>query len=321
MCGFTYDEAVGRNPRLTQGERSDQASIMAMSTALRQQRACKVMMLNYRHGQPDRPFWNMLSISPIVHQGQLMLYLANLQDYSYHMSKLVSTPPTQFCRSAEHQQMIKPLPAETMSLRYYARPAVFEMAPGAAPIVEASASSASNGSTQLQLKRLGWANLTLEPEHLTDRVVDALHQLEARYERAETAAEGDDVFVVNAEISGVACRILVTADPNSHSYRISCTRLGGDTFAYHDVFRQLRGLLGDAVQGATSLMGAGGIASRAGMGGGGMRRPSLMPIGLAPLPAGIIEEQSSSNPTGGSCGGGGGGGGGGSQAGGPSSEQ
>ena len=217
--------------------------------------------------------------------------------------------------------MIKPLPAETMSLRYYARPAVFEMAPGAAPIVEASASSASNGSTQLQLKRLGWANLTLEPEHLTDRVVDALHQLEARYERAETAAEGDDVFVVNAEISGVACRILVTADPNSHSYRISCTRLGGDTFAYHDVFRQLRGLLGDAVQGATSLMGAGGIASRAGMGGGGMRRPSLMPIGLAPLPAGIIEEQSSSNPTGGSCGGGGGGGGGGSQAGGPSSEQ
>lgn len=288
MCGFKYDDAVGRNPRLTQGERSDPRTIGMMSSALRQQRSCKVMMLNYRGGDESRPFYNMLSISPIVHQGKLQLYLANLQDYSHHMAKLVSTPPTQFCRSAEHHQTPRRLPGgDVISLRRYARPGVFELgetSADGAPLLLTDGGQAGQGGAggaALQLKRLGWSNLTLEPEHLTDRVVDALHQLDARYERVESSADGDDVFVVNAEIQGVACRVMITADPaDPTSFRIACTRLGGDTFVYHDVFRQLRKLLGDAVEGATPLQ-------RAGAGGGamGMRRPALLPLGLAPVPA------------------------------------
>ena len=276
MCGFTYDEAVGRNPRVTQGEHSDPATIGMMSSALREHRACKVMMLNYRSGNAARPFYNMLSISPILHQGKLMLYLANLQDYSYHMTKLVSTPPSQFCRSATFHQRARALPSgDELSLRAYARPAVFELdestASGQALAEDGSSGGAQGAGAALQLKRLGWSNLTLEPEHLTDRVVDALHQLDARYERVENSADSGDIFVVNAEISGVACRVLITAEPNGQSFRIACTRLGGDTFTYHDVFRQLRTLLGDAVAGAAPLEPRRNIAG-------------WKPLALAPLP-------------------------------------
>jgi hypothetical protein len=48
MCGFTYDEAVGRNARLTQGENSDTGVMKLVGSALRAKRSCKVMMLNYR---------------------------------------------------------------------------------------------------------------------------------------------------------------------------------------------------------------------------------------------------------------------------------
>ena len=289
MCGFRYDDAVGRNPRVTQGSHSDTGTIKLMSNALRAQRSCKVMMLNYRGGDEAKPFYNMLSISPIVHQGKLLLHLANLQDYSYHMAKLVSTPPTQFCRSAEHHQRARGLPSprdgECLSVRAYSRPAVFEMDEATAAAAAASSAAGALPGGPLQLKRLGWSNLTLEPEHLTDRVVDVLQQLEARCERVESVSDDDDIFVVNAEISGVACRVMITADPHDKtSFRISCTRLGGDTFVYHDVFRQLRKLLGDAVEGATPLQG----------GGADGRRPAPLALGkppgglsLAPMPASL----------------------------------
>ena len=168
------------------------------------------------------------------------------------------------------------LPENALRFRYYARPGVLEAGDDAAGLVRQQQQQQQQGLTQpgggagglaapqMHMKRLGWSKLSLEPEHLTDRVVDALHSLDARYERAEATAESDDVFVVNAEISGVACRVLVTRDPNDdEAYRISCTRLGGDTFAYHDIFRQLREKLGDAVQGGVSMHGSGGGVRRA----------------------------------------------------------
>lgn len=67
----------------------------------------------------------MLSISPIVHNRQLMFYLASLQDYTYHMHKLVRLTPTQFCRSAEHHQMTRRVPS-SFEPHDLARPAIFE---------------------------------------------------------------------------------------------------------------------------------------------------------------------------------------------------
>jgi len=256
MCGFTYEQAVGQNPRLTQGAHSDESVVKLMSGALRSQRSCKVMVLNYHAGRPDRPFWNMLSISPIVHNRQLMFYLASLQDYTYHMHKLVRLTPTQFCRSAEHHQMTRRVPS-SFEPHDLARPAIFEADDECAITLQPQGTSDSLASS-VPLKRLGWSKLTLEPEHLADRVVDALQSLEARYERVDSTAQNDDVFVVNAEIDDVACRVLITRDPaNIGAYRIACTRMGGDTFAYHNAFRQLRHLLGDAVHNYPPLPSAG----------------------------------------------------------------
>ena len=50
MCGFTYEEACGQNPRIVQGERTDQKVVRAISGALANQSACKVQFVNYRRG-------------------------------------------------------------------------------------------------------------------------------------------------------------------------------------------------------------------------------------------------------------------------------
>ena len=105
MCGFTYEEASGQNPRIVQGERTDQKVVRAISGALANQSACKVQFVNYRRGSVDKPFWNMLSISPVLHQGNVMFYMANLQDYSYHMAQMVSLTPSQFCKGGDLFQM------------------------------------------------------------------------------------------------------------------------------------------------------------------------------------------------------------------------
>jgi len=299
MCGFSYEQAVGRNARITQGENSDPAVSRLIGSALRSQRACKVMTLNYRGGLANQPFWNMLSISPVTHSGQLVLYLANLQDYTYHMSKLVSLPPSQFCRSAEHHQRQRRLPPDTLHARFFANPSIIETNDAMAPAPAATASSSADGILpQLKMKRLGWSNLPVEPEHLTDRVVDALHSLDARYERVERTSDDDDIFVVNAEINGVAARLLVSRDPDDEtSYRVTCTRLGGDTFAYHDAFRQLRQLLGDAVTGGKPLRGGstGGLMALA------PARPSLAPMPACAklVPSADVSDASGDEATGG----------------------
>lgn len=280
MCGFSYAQACGTNPRITQGEQSDRETIRLMSSALSQQRSCKVMMLNYRSGLRAQPFWNMLSISPITEGGKLMFFLANLQDYTYHMSKLVSLSPSHFCRSAEHHQMPRRCwtADELLTSRCLATPTVIEMSDDY-PLAPASEGAGRNPMPLMQMKRLGWAKLTLEPEHLQTRVADCLEQMDARYEVAEPSNE-DDVFVINADVKGVACRVVISRDPSEASmYRIACSRLAGDTFAYHDAFRELRTLLADAVEGSPSL--SDGPGARRGLGKMGL---APAPLGLAPLP-------------------------------------
>jgi len=253
MCGFSYSDALGKNPRITQGEGSDTSVMAGMSCALREKRACKVMMLNYKGGLADRPFWNMLSISPIHHQGRCIFYLANLQDYTFKMSKLVKLSPSQFCRSAEHHQRMSCVPSSAVDVRHFARPTIIET--DELSLSPASAASSSALGPQFQMKLLGWNKLDVEPEHLVDRVVDALLSMEARYECVDKTDASDDIFVVNAEIDGVACAVVVTHDPANPSLaRVSCKRLGGDTFAYHGVFRKFRELLGDAISGGTPLI-------------------------------------------------------------------
>mmetsp|Transcript_24839 Transcript_24839/g.73745 ORF Transcript_24839/g.73745 Transcript_24839/m.73745 type:complete len:382 (-) Transcript_24839:141-1286(-) len=239
MCGFTYGEAVGRNPRLTQGERSDPAVVAAISGALQQERPCKAAMVNYRGGEGGPAFWNMLSISPLLHRGQLQLYIANLQDYSYHMGQMVSLTPSQFCRAALHYRRGRRLDAPLTSLSL-AKPAIYE-ADGEHPLQPAP----EPPPAQPMMRRLGWNKLVLEPEHLADRVGDALSRIDAQYELAERLASGESV-VVSARSGDVVMRVLVSEEADGH-YSISCARLSGDTFSYHAAFRQLKAALGEAL--------------------------------------------------------------------------
>ena len=101
-------------------------------------------------------------------------------------------------------------------------------------------------ATPQPIKRLGWNNLVLEPEHLSERLKDALQTMGATYELHICGDQEGEIFVLHAKIDQIACRVTVSEDPADGTQRISVTRLGGDTFEYHKAFRQLREHLGEA---------------------------------------------------------------------------
>jgi len=237
MCGFTAREAIGRNPRLTQGQRSDSHAMRSISSALQRERACTVLMLNYRSGLQDQPFWNMLSINPVHHQGQLSLYMASLQDYSYQIGRIVSMTPSQFCRAAEHHQRQRRL-GSTLQPQLLAKPTIYEADDDFSLLNPVQLAS----EPQL-VKRLGWDRLRLEPEHLVDRVVDALQRMEAQVQLSETSTPNGDTYSIVARVNDVACRIVIDEDLMEGCYRVQCMRVSGDTFSYHAAFRQLREIL------------------------------------------------------------------------------
>jgi len=190
------------------------------------------------------------------------------------MNKLVSLSPTQFCRTAEHFMQQSRMSPASLAQRQLRQPTILEANDDFVLTVAPDPGAAAPAG--FQMKRLGWTRLSLEPEHLIDRVVDCLQTMDARYELSPNTADDDDLFIVNVEVRSVACRILVSRDPTERgAYRILCSRLGGDTFAYHDFFKELRSLLGDAVDGG----------SPAGPGGSrviGSIRPSMAPRPIMP---------------------------------------
>lgn len=175
---------------------------------------------------------------------------------------MVSLTPSQFCRAALHYRRGRRLDAPLTSLSL-AKPAIYE-ADGEHPLQPAP----EPPPAQPMMRRLGWNKLVLEPEHLADRVGDALSRIDAQYELAERRAppraaqppippavrrgllftrlaSGESV-VVSARSGDVVMRVLVSEEADGH-YSISCARLSGDTFSYHAAFRQLKAALGEAL--------------------------------------------------------------------------
>nr|AML77007.1 putative LOV domain-containing protein [Paraphymatoceros hallii] len=75
MSGFSSEELVGHKCRFLEGPDTDIRTILEIRDAIRDERPCKVRMLNYtKHG---KSMWNLLHLAPLYSRtdGRVMLYV------------------------------------------------------------------------------------------------------------------------------------------------------------------------------------------------------------------------------------------------------
>jgi PAS domain S-box-containing protein len=63
MTGYTFDEIVGKSPRILQGPKSDWEAIQRLNDAIKSQEDCEVTTINYKKN--GEQFWVTISISPV----------------------------------------------------------------------------------------------------------------------------------------------------------------------------------------------------------------------------------------------------------------
>lgn len=102
------------------------------------------------------------------------------------------------------------------------------------------------------VKRLTIPHIALEPEYLSDRLRDECQQLGLPCQAAEMLAGGAElsrleVFKASPVSGGEGVRALLHVMPEDldGSHGISFTRLSGDTFQFHALFRSLKSRLKD----------------------------------------------------------------------------
>jgi len=265
MCGYSMSQAVGQNPRLTQGENTDKETIRGMGIALSERRSCKVRLINYR-GYNHEPFWNCLSVHPIFHNHELVLHIAQLHDYSHRLNRLVSHKPVQFCVADEHFQRGVPL-TSIRGATHLRRPCRLEVngehvqtdrgegGEGVVRLVEDTEGPETLKLPTLHVKRLGFFRIGLEPMYLVDRLVDECQQLDLPCQASMSCAgEGEvhrlDVSSTSEGSGRVSAAVHVMPEDAHGRYCITLTRLQGDTFGYHSLYRTLRQRLQDLQDGA-----------------------------------------------------------------------
>jgi len=77
ITGYRAADVIGRNPRFLQGPDTDPAAVAALRAALGEARPCSVDLLNYR--KDGTPFWNALSVSPVLDAGGMVLQFVGIQ--------------------------------------------------------------------------------------------------------------------------------------------------------------------------------------------------------------------------------------------------
>jgi PAS domain S-box-containing protein len=77
MTGYGSADILGRNCRFLQGEGTDTATIALLRESIRAGKACTVELLNYR--KDGTPFWNELSISPVLDAGGRLTHFVGVQ--------------------------------------------------------------------------------------------------------------------------------------------------------------------------------------------------------------------------------------------------
>jgi PAS domain S-box-containing protein len=69
LTGYTRQEILGRNCKVLQGKDTSPDAVAAIRDAVAAGRPCLVEVLNYR--KDETPFWNALSIAPILEDGRI----------------------------------------------------------------------------------------------------------------------------------------------------------------------------------------------------------------------------------------------------------
>lgn len=80
LTGYSADEVKGRNCRLLQGKDTDPNAVEAIRRAIQERRIFTTEILNYR--KEGTPFWNGLTIAPVMDGDKLTNYIAVLTDVS-----------------------------------------------------------------------------------------------------------------------------------------------------------------------------------------------------------------------------------------------
>lgn len=307
MCGYNMSQAVGQNPRLTQGEGTDPETVRSMKLALCAQQPCRVRIINYR-GYNREPFWNCLSVQPIFFNRQLVLFAARLQDYSHRMSRLVTLSPAQFCKSGDLYQVRVRLP-DLKTARGFAQARIVDVtdedlgwdskgghggeAADAAAAADASTSSGgpAAGAPLMQMparhvKRLGFGSLELEPEYLLDRLRHECAELGLPVQAQEVRVHGAEVM--RMEVCSAGCGVGCTASSASSassaaasSANVAPAAIGtaGDSSSSSSAMSSSSGGAGaSGVKGGGAAPGAG--ASGGGGGGGGAPAVPVAALGV-----------------------------------------
>jgi len=77
LTGYSAEDVLGRNCRFLQGDSTDEESIAEIRRAVDEGRSCMVEILNHR--KDGKPFWNRLSINPVIDDSGAVTHYIGVQ--------------------------------------------------------------------------------------------------------------------------------------------------------------------------------------------------------------------------------------------------
>ncbi|MGO1658457.1 MAG: CheR family methyltransferase [Marinobacter sp.] len=80
MSGYASQEARGLNCRFLQGPDTDPRAVGSIRRSIQAQTSCRELVLNYK--KDGTPFWNRLSLAPVMSKGKLTHYIGIQSDVS-----------------------------------------------------------------------------------------------------------------------------------------------------------------------------------------------------------------------------------------------
>jgi PAS domain S-box-containing protein len=66
MTGYTFEEVIGKNPRILQGPNSDREELARLSKSIRNWQSCEITTINYKKNGEE--FWINFSLTPVANE-------------------------------------------------------------------------------------------------------------------------------------------------------------------------------------------------------------------------------------------------------------